>query len=522
MRVFSNRRLAAGALAWVSLATLALAAPVTAERMAATADEPQNWLTSTGDFGATRYSMLSNINTENVSKMRFLFSVALGPISVGEGFRHTHLSPPLVVDGMAYVVDAFGVVYGIDVSSGEMGKILWSSARLEQEMDPWLLGQWSLTLHGDSIILGGGDGRLFWIDRADGTVTASASIAAPSTGYVLAAPPVLVGDILVLGGAGGDRGARVELTGVDATTGDVLWRSYPAGENGSFVAGGSVLRSGAFDPESGLVLWSTSGPLPAFSAVREGANATNAVLAVNPQDGAIAWQTGLDPDLALGTSEAATPMLSGDGKAVQVGDDGLVRRFDIASGALDYAEPFVEGLVGADAPAGCPNIIAEAHMPSSLSARSGLVYAAQHNGCRADLGDVGNLAGEDEGGLYAHMTAATGALSAIDPATGAVKAEHFFDYPLQSGLLSTAGGLVIAATADGSLHALDDETLEPLWSLHVSSFMATPPVTYAVGDQQYVAMIVGGGPLYSELPMRSRSMAGVRHVSVLAVFGVAP
>jgi outer membrane protein assembly factor BamB len=244
---------------------------------------------------------------------------------------------------------------------------------------------------------------------------------------------------------------------------------------------------------------------------------------VNPETGAIEWQTALGPDANLGTSEAATPMLSGGGKAVQVGDDGLVRRFDIASGALDYAEPFVEGLIGdGETPSGCPNIIAEAHMPSTISAHSGLIYAAQHNGCRADLGEVGNLAGEDEGGLYAQMTTATGALSAIDPATGLVRAEHFFDYPLQSGLLSTAGGLVFAATADGSLHALDDETLNPLWSLHVSSFMATPPVTYAVGDTQYVAMIVGGGPLYGDLPMRSRSMTGVRHVSVLAVFGVAP
>src|SRR5690606_25321060 len=136
------------------------------------------------------------------------------------------LSAPLIDDGSAYVVDPFGVVYRIDVSSGTAGRIVWSSPRLEQEMDPWLLGQWTLTLFGEQIILTAGDGRMFWIERADGGVSNTARVADPATGYVLSAPPVLAGDTLVIGGAGGDRGARPQLTGMDARTGEVLWRSF--------------------------------------------------------------------------------------------------------------------------------------------------------------------------------------------------------------------------------------------------------------------------------------------------------
>lgn len=521
-RIF-NRRLAGGLVAWVSLVALALGAPVDAQRLAAASDEPQNWLMGTGDLAATRFSKLDILNSENAAQLKFLFSVSLGPISVGEGFQNTRVAAPLVDNGVAYVVDPFGVVYAIDVSSGTNGRIVWCSPRLAQEMDPWLVGQWGLTLHGNSIILSAGDGRLFWIDRDDGTVTLSASVGDPTTGYVLAAPPVLVGDTLVIGGAGGDRGARPQLTGVSATTGDIVWRSYPAGETGNFVAGGSVLRAGAYDAANDLVLWGTSGPVSAYSAaMRNGEDATNSILAVRPQTGEIGWQRQLLNNDTMGFSDAATPIVLSDGAALQVGDDGMIRLFDSASGDVRYAEPFVEGLISEATPEGCPNILAEAHMPSSVSARSGLLYAAQNNGCRPDLDDVGSLAGDEEGGLYAHLTSSTGALSAIDAATGAIKAERYFDYPLQSGLLSTAGGLVVAATADGSLQVLDDETLETLWSLHVSSFMAAPPVTFAIGNRQYLALIVGGGPLYGELAMRSRDMVGVRHVAVLAVFGVAP
>lgn len=531
------RRGVFGGLATSLLVTLmASAAPITPERLLAAGDEPQNWLMGTGDYGAHRYSALDAITAENAKQLKLLFTVALGPISVGEGFEHTRLSAPLIEDGMAYVVDPFGVVYRIDVTSGVNGRILWTSPRLEQEMDPWLIGQWSLTLHGESIILAAGDGRLFWIDRESGAVTRSAAVADPASGYVLAAPPVLVGDTLVVGGAGGDRGARPQLTGLDANDGAIKWRSFIAGED--FTAGGSILRTGAYDAQSGLVLWSTAGPTSAYSeTLRGGDNAANGLLAIDPESGAIAWQRSLLASDVLGFNNAATPVLLPGGGAVQAGDDGFVRRFDVASGTLDYAEPYVTGLdwygerddIGAPistgiatSPPGCPNILAEDHMPASYSTRTALLYAAQNNGCRTDLSAIGNLAGEDEGGFYAHDTTSTGALAAIDPASGEVVAEHLFDYPLQSGLLTTAGGLVVAMTADGSLHLLEDTTLDTVWSQHISSFMATPPVSYGVEGRQYIGLMVGGGPLYSELAFRAGVMTGVRHLAVFAVFGVEP
>ncbi|HTM78034.1 MAG TPA: PQQ-binding-like beta-propeller repeat protein, partial [Devosia sp.] len=507
-------RLAPMALAIMALTLLdatAIAAPVTGARLAAAASESQNWLMGIGDYGANRYSGLDGLNAANAGKLKLLFTVSLGPISAGDGFEQTRISAPLVDDGMLYVADAFGTVYKIDVTSGVNGKILWSSKPIEPVMDAWLDGQWSLTFSGNSVILAAGDGRLFWFDRDSGAQTQAATIADPATGFVQVAPPLLVDGKLIVGGAGGERGARPQISALDATSGALLWRSFAAEEDGAIIAGGSFLRSGAYDAKSDLTLWATSGPLPAYNpALRRGENATNAVLAVKTSTGEVAWRQNLLETDVMGFNQAATPLLV-DGGAVHIGDDGQMRRLNIASGAVELAQPFVMGL--ATAQAGCPNIIAEEHMPASVSGRTGLVYAAENNGCRADLSAIGNLEGRSEGGHYSNKTVTTGALAAIDPQTGKTVAEHLFDFPLQSGVLSTAGGLVFAATANGSVHVLDDETLDTLWSSHISSFMASPPISYGVDGRQYIALLVGGGPLYSEVSFKARDMVGVRHLT---------
>lgn len=523
MRSTRWTRFCGAALALSLMAGTALAAPVTGERLLAAKDEPQNWLTSAGDYAAHRYSGLDAIGKDNAGKLKLLFTVSLGPISAGTQFEQSRISAPLVDDGMLYTVDAFGTVYKIDVSSGVNGKILWTSPPVEAVMDPWLLGQWSVTLSGDAVVLAAGDGRLFWYDRETGAPLAHASVGDPASGYALAAPPLLVGDALLVAGAGGDRGARPEIAAVDATSGTPLWQTPLTDPGQAFVAGGSVLRTGSYDPETGLSLWATSGAIPAFDAQkRQGVDATNSVVAIEAKSGKIAWTQALLTGDEHGISDAATPMLLPDGGAVQVGDDGMVRRLQVASGAFDYQAPFVAERLSAETamPPGCPNILAEEHMPASFSARTGLVYAAQNNGCRADLSAIGGFEGDPEGGAYAHMTNATGALSAIDPATGKVVAERQFDFPLQGGVLSLAGGLVLVETADGDLQLLDDKTLDTVWRQKISSFFASPPISYAVGGKQYLAFLVGGSPLYSEVYYRSRALFGVRHLTVLAVVGV--
>ncbi len=51
---------------------------------------------------------------------------------------------------------------------------------------------------------------------------------------------------------------------------------------------------------------------------------------------------------------------------------------------------------------------------------------------------------------------------------------------------------MFTTTTDGTIYALDDETLKALWSFNTGSFSSAPPMTYSVNGKQYVAVLIGG------------------------------
>ncbi len=64
-------------------------------------------------------------------------------------------------------------------------------------------------------------------------------------------------------------------------------------------------------------------------------------------------------------------------------------------------------------------------------------------------------------------------------------------YPNTAGVLATGGGIVVTALLDGTIVALDDETLEELWRINVGTGINAPPMTYAVDGKQYIAIATG-------------------------------
>jgi alcohol dehydrogenase (cytochrome c) len=113
-----------------------------------------------------------------------------------------------------------------------------------------------------------------------------------------------------------------------------------------------------------------------------------------------------------------------------------------------------------------------------------------------------------------------GMLTAIDPQSGAVRAQRLFDFPLHAGALATAGGLVFTTTAEGRLHALDDETLETVWSSKFGSLTSVPPFAFAVDGEEFVAVVVGGNAWSHELSYRPPEMGLTEPLYVLVVLGL--
>jgi quinohemoprotein ethanol dehydrogenase len=86
-----------------------------------------------------------------------------------------------------------------------------------------------------------------------------------------------------------------------------------------------------------------------------------------------------------------------------------------------------------------------------------------------------------------------GSLLAWDP----VRQKQAWSVPLQngwnSGTLATAGNLVFHGRATGQLVAHDARTGKELWSFDAGLGISSPPITYKVGDTQYIAVLVGFG-----------------------------
>ena len=63
-------------------------------------------------------------------------------------------------------------------------------------------------------------------------------------------------------------------------------------------------------------------------------------------------------------------------------------------------------------------------------------------------------------------------------------------------MLSTAGGLVFEGNAAGTFNAYSADKGEALWSFPAQTGIIAAPMSYAVGGQQYVAVVVGWGGSY--------------------------
>ncbi len=118
------------------------------------------------------------------------------------------------------------------------------------------------------------------------------------------------------------------------------------------------------------------------------------------------------------------------------------------------------------------------HFPTSYSPRTGLSYGSSIEGCW--------LPGE---GIGQPGERTTGAIVATN-GDGQVVAKREIAFVPYGGNMSTAGGVTFASDGVGDFFAMNDETLDVLWTVNLGSPIEGPPVSYAVGGKQYVMVPV--------------------------------
>jgi alcohol dehydrogenase (cytochrome c) len=515
----------------------ARAADVTFERLRN--PEPQNWLMNHHDYSAQHFSALDTINTSNVKNLKLAFAVALGGSSGNENLVGT----PLVDDGFMYMTDAWGVVYKIDLRPPAMGRILWKMDPGQQKIDRnrgaalWGSLVISVTSH---------DGRVIATDKETGKIVWEKNLR-DQPDLTLNAAPLALADRIIVGASGGDAGVRNWLVALDPRTGDVLWKTFsvPApGEPGSETwkdknnawqtGGGAFYVTGSYDPDTNIAYWGAGNPAPKYdSSYRPGDNLyTNSALALDASTGKLRWYHQYTPNDTMDYDESGSHILidtkvNGEDRKIvtRAARNGFAYSFDRLSGQFlkatpyvskvtwtkgidpktgkpvdydpgkdlqTYAEPIAKILTGAKS-SFCPGVPGGNNFWSAAySQRTKLLYIPELEACTSVIRDqTAHVRGKFDGGQFAYDGRGTSALVVLDPATGEVKQRKAMPYPNAAGALATAGGLIVTALLDGTIVALDDQTLEELWSINVGTGINAHPITYAVDGKQYIAVATG-------------------------------
>ena len=106
------------------------------------------------------------------------------------------------------------------------------------------------------------------------------------------------------------------------------------------------------------------------------------------------------------------------------------------------------------------------------------------------------------------------------PFTGAIKNRKHAAYPDNSAALTTAGGLLITGYTNGTIAAYDDVTLAELWHFNLGSGINAPPMTFAVGDKQYLVVQTGLNRNVLNINSMTPELHDMRNQTMVFAFGL--
>ena len=546
----------------------AVAAEVTPDRLLNPDKEPQNWLMNHRTYDGQRFSPLARINKGNVKGLKLAYAVPLG----GGAGNEYNQATPLAEDGFLYITDSWGVVYKIDGTSGNVGRIVWRmDPKQEQQRQSRGVALWGNLV----ISAGNSPGRVIATNKETGRVvweTAFPDIAS----VVIMTAPLAVKDKIIVGAANSGAGIRDWIAALDAATGKRVWLKYTVaapGEPGSETrkdknnawqtGGASIWVTGTYDPETNQTIWGTGNPVPMFDpAYRPGDNLyTDSAISWDPDTGKMNWYFQYTPGDQWDFDEAGTHILI-DGEVTgqsrklitHSARNGFVYTMDRNNGQILFAKPYMDNInwtKGIDQKTGrpldydptkdlqtysgvanqspsepvrkvCPTILGgNNYWPSSYSPRTKLLYVPALTGCDDVTIDTEMHSKEKgwNGGKHVADRLESN-LTAVDPLTGEVKKNAHLPYPNVSGTLATAGGLIFLGLTHGTVAAFDDTTLEQLWKTNLGAGFNAPPMTFEVNGKQYVAIASGLGAAARSTIAKTPELKDQRNATVLYVFGL--
>ena len=198
--------------------------------------EPHNWITYYGGYDGQRYSLLDQINVDNVKKLTPAWVFQAGTVGMQSGAgTYSMEAAPIVVDGVMFLTGYDGWVWALDAATGQE---LWRYKHASPYDISLCCGNvnrgcavaegkvFVTTLNAHVLALDAETGKIVW-DKVYGDVRAgeSATVA-----------PLVVKDMVIVGSSGGEFGVRGHADAFKLENGEHVWRCYMVpkpGEPGS-------------------------------------------------------------------------------------------------------------------------------------------------------------------------------------------------------------------------------------------------------------------------------------------------
>jgi alcohol dehydrogenase (cytochrome c) len=495
------------------------------------------WTTYHGQPTGNRYSTLTQITTANVSRLTPQWVFTLPNVAQGQ-------ATPVVVDGVMYV-SAANDLYALDAGSGRQ---VWNYRRPRTRGLTGVAARGvnrGVAVSGERVFMATDHAHLIALNRASGVLLWETEMADWRQNYNGTAAPMIVGNLVISGIAGGDEGARRFIAAYDQSTGKEVWRFWAVptrNEPGSETWQGSAIdhpgsatwMTGSYDADLDTVYWAIGNPGPdMIGDDRQGDNLySDSVVALDPKTGRRKWHFQFTPH-DVHDYDAQQPIVLVDATwqgrprklLLQANRNGYFYVLDRVTGQYLSGTPFIKNITWAsgltkegrpivvpnmeptkEGRRVCPSLEGASNWYSaSFSPRTGLFYAQTNDKCgiftRVDqTWEAGK--GFMGGTFAAAPEPARRVLRAIDIQTGKIAWElpQLGNVDSWGGVLATASDLVFFGDDSGAFAAADAKSGKRLWGFQTSQVWKASPMTYVFDNRQMLAIAAGPNIIAFGLP----------------------